>query len=195
MTATAVARVTGYSAYWIGQIARRYNRDGPDSVQDRRHTVCAGQPNLSSAQLAELRHALASSHPDGDRWCGRTVARWIAERLGRPVGRQLGWRYRRRLGARWLHPRPRPLAPVQYRFVWRYLVGFVHPASGRTVFHLASTVSIPLFEEELTAFARAIGAGPTKQIVLVLDRAGWHSSVRLRVPDHVHLLFLPPYSP
>jgi transposase len=31
--------------------------------------------------------------------------------------------------------------------------------------------------------------------VLVLDRAGWHTSVKLRVPDHVHLLFLPPYSP
>jgi transposase len=31
--------------------------------------------------------------------------------------------------------------------------------------------------------------------VLVLDRAGWHSAQRLRVPDHVHLLFLPPYSP
>ncbi len=29
-------------------------------------------------------------------------------------------------------------------------------------------------------------------IVLVLDRAGWHTSVRLRVPEHVHLLFLPP---
>lgn len=26
MTATAVARVTGYLAYWIGQIARRYNQ-------------------------------------------------------------------------------------------------------------------------------------------------------------------------
>jgi transposase len=33
------------------------------------------------------------------------------------------------------------------------------------------------------------------QIVLVLDRAGWHASVHLRVPDHVHLLFLPAYSP
>src|SRR6185437_13052916 len=42
---------------------------------------------------------------------------------------------------------------------------------------------------------RHVGASPTKQIVLVLDRAGWHASQRLRVPDHVHLLFLPPYSP
>ncbi len=72
----------------------------------------------------------------------------------------------------------------------------MHPASGRTVFHLASTVSIPLFEVELAEFARHVGARPHKQIVLVLDRAGWKpSSVHLRVPAHVHLLFLPPYSP
>jgi transposase len=48
---------------------------------------------------------------------------------------------------------------------------------------------------ELAAFARAAGASPRKQIVLVLNRVGWHTSVRLRVPEHVHLLFLPPYSP
>ena len=84
---------------------------------------------------------------------------------------------------------------VQHRYAWRYLVGFVHPASGHTIFHLATTVSIPLFEVELAAFARQVGAGPDKQIVLVLDCAGWHTSLKLRVPDHVHLLFLPPYSP
>jgi transposase len=74
-------------------------------------------------------------------------------------------------------------------------VGFVHPTSGRTLFHLATSVSIALFEAELAAFARQVGANLNKQIVLVLDRAGWHSTQRLRVPDHVHLLFLPPYSP
>jgi transposase len=89
----------------------------------------------------------------------------------------------------------RPIATVQHRFAWRYLVGFVHPASGRTFFHLATTVSIPVFEVELAEFARQAGASPSKQIVLVLDRAGWHTSIHLRVPDHVHLLFLPPYSP
>jgi transposase len=74
-------------------------------------------------------------------------------------------------------------------------VGFVHPSSGRTVFHLASSVSIPLFEAESAAFARQVGAGPKKKVVLVLDRAGWHTSLRLRAPDHLYLLFLPPYSP
>ncbi len=96
----------------------------------------------------------------------------------------------------WAPRGQRPMARVRHRFAWRYLVGFVHPASGRTVFHLATSVSIPLFEVELAEFARQVGAGPDKQIVLVLDRAGWKpTSVRLRVPEHVHLLFLPPYSP
>ncbi len=47
----------------------------------------------------------------------------------------------------------------------------------------------------IAAFARTVEANPSKQIVLVLNRAGWHSTKRLRVPDHLHLLFLPPYSP
>ncbi|MGO8948671.1 MAG: transposase [Ktedonobacterales bacterium] len=56
-------------------------------------------------------------------------------------------------------------------------------------------MSIALFEAELEAFAAEVGAGPRKQIVLVLDRAGWHMNVHLRVPEHIHLLFLPAYSP
>jgi transposase len=119
MTATAEAAVTGYSAYWNGQIARRYSTHGPDGVWDRRHAICAGRPDLPASQLSELRAAVACPHPESDRWCGRTVAQWLAERLGRHVGRQLGWRYLRRLGARWLKPRPRhvradPLAQAEF---------------------------------------------------------------------------------
>jgi transposase len=95
----------------------------------------------------------------------------------------------------WCFDKERPIAPVQHRYDWRYLVGFVHPASGGTIFHLATSVNLGLFAVELEAFARAVGAGPKKQIVLVLDRAGWHASLQLRVPEHVHLLFLPAFSP
>jgi hypothetical protein len=74
----------------------------------------------------------------------------------------------------WTLPGQRPVAPVEHRYEWRYLVGFVHPASGtRTVWHLASTVSIEQFSVELEAFAQQVGASPTKQIMLVLDDAGW----------------------
>jgi hypothetical protein len=80
-------------------------------------------------------------------------------------------------------------------------VAFVHPASGRTVWHLApgaTGVSSDLCSVELQAFAAVVGASPTKQIVLVLDQAGWasgHTSDDVQVPDHVHLLFLPSHSP
>lgn len=84
---------------------------------------------------------------------------------------------------------------MQHRFDWRYLVGFVQPSTGHTIFHLASSVNIPLFEAELAAFAGAVGAGPHKEIVLVLDGAGWHTSLKLRLPEHLHLLFLPAYTP
>jgi transposase len=252
-TAKAIAHITGYSAYWIGQIARRYNARGSDGVKDRRRVAWLHRQLLTAAHYEELREALSAPAPLYDRWNGRTVAAWIAQRLGRPVCRQLGWIYLRRLGARLRLPRPRhvkadlqaqgdfkarlrpllrevatafphatvelwamdehriglkpilqkvwsldkerPLAPVHHRYDWRYLVGFVHPTSGRTVFHLATSVSVPLFESELAAFATTVRASPSKQIVLVLDRAGWHSTQRLQAPDHVHLLFLPPYSP
>lgn len=95
----------------------------------------------------------------------------------------------------WAFPGERPVAKVEHRYQWRYLVAFAHPASGRSVWHLASGVSTALFAAELAAFAEAVGAGPRKQIVLVLDGAGWHTSPKLAVPEHVHLLVLPPHSP
>ena len=37
--------------------------------------------------------------------------------------------------------------------------------------------------------------GLNRQVVLVLDQAGWHGSKTLNVPDNITLLPLPPYSP
>ncbi len=95
----------------------------------------------------------------------------------------------------WAFDGQRPIAPVEHRYEWRYVAGYVHPASGRTLWHIGTSVSIPLFNVSLEAFARQTGAGPDKQVVLVLDGAGWHTSPKVRVPDHVHLLFLPAFSP
>lgn len=95
----------------------------------------------------------------------------------------------------WTLPGARPLAAVEPRYQWRYLVAFVHPPSGQSVWQVATGVSADLFTAELAAFAAAVGASPTKQIVLVLDGAGWHTSYAVVVPEHVHLLFLPSHSP
>jgi transposase len=36
-TTSEVMEVTAYSRGWIQKLARRYNRDGPESLGDRRH--------------------------------------------------------------------------------------------------------------------------------------------------------------
>ena len=43
-TAVQVSAVTGYSASWIGQIAKRYNTQGPDGRHNRRHTTSHRNP-------------------------------------------------------------------------------------------------------------------------------------------------------
>ncbi len=49
--------------------------------------------------------------------------------------------------------------------------------------------------EMLRIFALEAGIGATKRAVLVLDGAGWHTAKDLRVPEGIHLAFLPAYSP
>jgi hypothetical protein len=86
-------------------------------------------------------------------------------------------------------------ALVAQRYEWMDVFAFVHPQSGQTSWLLVPTVSVEIFSLALAAFAEEVGAGPDKQIVLVLDRAGWHSSARLALPQGIHLVFLPPYCP
>ena len=113
-TAKAVADSTGYSPYWIGQLARRYNEQGLEAMRNRQHTRPRPTPTLlSSAQIEELRQALAGPAPAGERWSGRVVGEWIAARVGRPVRYQTGWAYLQRLKARQRQPRPRHVAASQ----------------------------------------------------------------------------------
>jgi transposase len=63
------------------------------------------------------------------------------------------------------------------------------------VWFVCSTVDTDLLSAVLAAFARAVGAGPDKLVVLVLDQAGWHVSEKLVVPDGIVLEFLPSYTP
>lgn len=89
----------------------------------------------------------------------------------------------------------RPIAPVQQRYQWLYVCGFVRPSTGETVWWLLSTVTAALFGQVLAAFAREVGAGPNTHILVVLDGAGWHTGQEVSVPEGIHLLFLPSYSP
>lgn len=85
----------------------------------------------------------------------------------------------------------RPVALGHHRFEWLYLTAFVAPASGETGWYLSNGIDKRLFEMRLAGFARETGAGRERIIVLVLDRAGWHSEPGLAVPERIRLVCLP----
>ena len=106
--AREIAESTGYSRYWIGQVAKRYNVEGPEGMVNRQHTHSRRAPlTLAPEAMAELAEAVRGPAPAGDHWIGRTVADWMSARLGRPVSVQLGWAYLVRLQGKRRTPRPR----------------------------------------------------------------------------------------
>ena len=107
-TATRIAESTGYTRTWIGQIAKRYNAEGPAGMVNRQRTTSWRAPRmLSSEQQEDLRVALAGPAPNGAKhWTCRAVADWMAHQLGRPVQGQRGWDYLQRLKQSRQAPRP-----------------------------------------------------------------------------------------
>lgn len=95
----------------------------------------------------------------------------------------------------WARKGSRVQAVVRPRYQWMYLYGFVEPQSGKTSWLLMPTVNTAAFSLALASFAQEHGVGPDKQILLVLDQAGWHKSGELVLPQGLHLLFLPSHSP
>ncbi len=95
----------------------------------------------------------------------------------------------------WAKRGRRPVAAAEPRYQWLYPYGFVRPTTGTLVWFLCNTVNTALFSAVLARFAAAVGAGPNKRVILVLDGAGWHVGAGLAVPEGLRLEFLPPYSP
>jgi len=89
----------------------------------------------------------------------------------------------------------RPSVKVHHRYEWTYLYAFARPRSGDVHWLILPRVSAEIFSLALSHFATEVGASTKKRILLVLDQAGWHTSPKLRVPEGIHLEFLPPRSP
>jgi len=89
----------------------------------------------------------------------------------------------------------RPIVPVRPRYEWLYIYAFAHPNTGRSFYLLMPTVSIEAFSVALQEFATCLELTDRQRIVLLVDRAGWHRSPKVRCPPRLSLRFLPPYSP
>ncbi len=90
----------------------------------------------------------------------------------------------------------RPQVLVHQRYEWTYLYSsFVRPKTGEIHWLILPTVNAHVFSIALKHFARQVGAGTRRRILLVLDQAGWHTAKEVEVPEGIDLEFLPPASP
>jgi hypothetical protein len=90
----------------------------------------------------------------------------------------------------------KPIVKVHQRYEWTYLYAFAHPKTGEVYWLILPTVNAEAFSMALENFAKEMGAGNRKRIVLVLDQAGWHTAKeKLKVLKGIHLEFLPSHSP
>jgi transposase len=95
----------------------------------------------------------------------------------------------------WAPVGKRPLARFNRGYKWTYLYRFVCPQSGELYWLILPTVNVELFSMALQEFAKEVGAGEDKHILLVLDQAGWHTGREVELPEGIHLEFLPKGSP
>jgi DDE superfamily endonuclease len=95
----------------------------------------------------------------------------------------------------WVLKGERPTVEVHHRYEWTYLYSFVRPTTGEVHWLILPTVNTEVFSMALSHFAEQVGAGKDKRVLLVLDKAGWHTSPRVKVPEGLELEFLPSRSP
>jgi len=123
-----VAQMTGYSAYWIGQVARRFNEEGEEGLVNHRTRAHrrARRPDPrtllpTEEDREELRAALLGPAPQNDVWNSRTVAAWLSARAGRRVSAHAALHYLRLLDCTPQAPRPRhtQAATTEERAAWK----------------------------------------------------------------------------
>ena len=123
-----VAQMTGYSAYWIGQVARRFNEEGEDGLVNHRTRAHrpARRPDPrtllpTEEDREEWRAALGGPAPQEEVWNSRTVAAWLSARAGRRVSAHAALHYLRLLDFTPQAPRPRhtKAATPEERAAWK----------------------------------------------------------------------------
>ena len=113
---------------------------------------------------------------------------------------ELWWQDETRVGQKgsltyvWALKGTRPAAIRDQRHDFAYIFGAVCPARDLGVGLVMPEVSSEAMNHHLAAIAKAVQPGA--HAVITLDGAGWHQTGRrLRLPENISLLPLPPYSP
>lgn len=93
----------------------------------------------------------------------------------------------------WARKGTRPRLPADQRYASAYLFGAICPARGTGAGLALPFVDTEAMQLHLDEISRHVARGAHG--VLLLDRAGWHTTDRLAMPDNLTLIFLPSRSP
>lgn len=95
----------------------------------------------------------------------------------------------------WSPKGKRPIAKQTRKYQWIYAYSFVHPLTGKSFWLTLPSVSTVLMNLALKEFSQYIDPQNGKIIILLVDKAGWHISKELEVPENIRLCPLPSYTP
>lgn len=73
-----------------------------------------------------------------------------------------------------------------------YVYSAINPITGEGFSLILPYVNTQCFNMFLEEMSKDLG---DKEVIMVLDGAGWHKSEDLKVPPNMQMVYLPPYSP
>ena len=93
----------------------------------------------------------------------------------------------------WARRGTRPRQPADQRYDNAYLFGAICPARGVGAALVLPYADADMMQLHLDEISRSVAEGA--HAVLILDRAGWHTTGKLDVPDNITPIFLPSRAP
>jgi transposase len=85
-----------------------------------------------------------------------------------------------------------PVGTIQHVFEWFDVYGAVAPATGERFFLEWPYLNAETFQLFVEAFAQAF---PDSLNILLRDNSGAHTAQRIRWPENIRYVWLPPYCP
>ena len=116
---------------------------------------------------------------------GSPIEIWFQDEMR--VGQKNGLVYQ------WAKKGTRPRQPKDQRYANAYLFGAICPARDTGAALVLPFANAAAMQHHLNEISRCVEVGA--HAVLTLDKAGWHTTRKLRVPSNISLLHLPPASP
>jgi len=112
---------------------------------------------------------------------------------------EIWWQDEARLGQKngrtrlWARRGTRPRQPADQRYKSAYLFGAICPARGcgaALMLPYANTCAMGMHLDEISR-----QVAPKAHAVLLMDRAGWHTTGKLKIPKNITIILLPSRSP